>query len=68
MGGVVVRPVCLVFQNQDKRQALQPWVERQAEVREKTARQHEMDNEPIGDQEWAAHIRMLDREDPSYRN
>ena len=38
------------------------------EVQEKTARQHEMDNEPIGDLEWAAHIRMLDREDPSYRN
>jgi ribulose-5-phosphate 4-epimerase/fuculose-1-phosphate aldolase len=39
-----------------------------AEVQEKTARQHEMDNEPIGDLEWTAHIRMLDREDPSYRN
>jgi ribulose-5-phosphate 4-epimerase/fuculose-1-phosphate aldolase len=38
------------------------------DVQEKTARQHEMDNEPIGDMEWAAHIRMLDREDPSYRN
>jgi len=38
------------------------------EVCEKTARQHEMDNKPLGDTEWAAHIRMLDREDPSYRN
>jgi ribulose-5-phosphate 4-epimerase/fuculose-1-phosphate aldolase len=38
------------------------------EVQEKTAHQHEMDNEPIGDMEWAAHIRMLDREDTSYRN
>jgi ribulose-5-phosphate 4-epimerase/fuculose-1-phosphate aldolase len=38
------------------------------EVREKTARQYEEDNEPIGDLEWAAHIRAIDREDPSYRN
>ena len=38
------------------------------ETCEKTARQHEMDNGPIGDLEWAAHIRAIDREDPSYRN
>jgi ribulose-5-phosphate 4-epimerase/fuculose-1-phosphate aldolase len=38
------------------------------EVCEKTARQHEMDDKPLGDLEWAAHIRALDREDSSYRN
>ena len=39
------------------------------EVCEKTARQIERDNDaPLGDQEWAAHIRALDREDASYRN
>jgi ribulose-5-phosphate 4-epimerase/fuculose-1-phosphate aldolase len=38
------------------------------EVCEKTARQHTMDDEPLGDLEWAAHIRMLDREDSSYRD
>jgi hypothetical protein len=37
MGGVVVRPVCLVWQDQGRRSALQPWVERQSEVREATA-------------------------------
>jgi ribulose-5-phosphate 4-epimerase/fuculose-1-phosphate aldolase len=38
-------------------------------VCEKTARQHEYDDDrPIGDQEWAAHLRALDREDQSYRN
>jgi ribulose-5-phosphate 4-epimerase/fuculose-1-phosphate aldolase len=39
-----------------------------ADVRERTARQHEGDGQPGGDLEWAAHIRLLDREDPSYRN
>jgi ribulose-5-phosphate 4-epimerase/fuculose-1-phosphate aldolase len=39
-----------------------------AEVCEKTARQYEEDGEPLGDQEWAAHIRALDREDGSYRS
>jgi len=39
------------------------------EVCEKTARQAELENDaPLGDQEWAAHIRALDREDASYRN
>ena len=38
------------------------------EVCEKTARQYEMDEHPIGDNEWAAHIRALDREDTSYRS
>ena len=39
------------------------------EVCEKTARQSELENDaPLGDQEWAAHIRALDREDASYRN
>ena len=38
------------------------------EVCEKAARQSEEENGgPIGDREWAAHIRMLDREDQSYR-
>ena len=38
------------------------------EVCEKTARQYETDDQPVGDQEWAAHIRALDREDSSYKN
>ena len=39
------------------------------EVCEKAARQsEEEDGGPIGDREWAAHIRMLDREDQSYRS
>ena len=39
------------------------------EVCEKTARQHEYDDgRPIGDNEWAAHIRALDREHQSYRS
>jgi ribulose-5-phosphate 4-epimerase/fuculose-1-phosphate aldolase len=38
------------------------------EVCERTARQYEMDQHPIGDNEWAAHIRALDREDTSYRS
>jgi ribulose-5-phosphate 4-epimerase/fuculose-1-phosphate aldolase len=39
------------------------------EVCEKTARQNEGENDaPAGDQEWAAHIRVLDREDQSYRS
>jgi ribulose-5-phosphate 4-epimerase/fuculose-1-phosphate aldolase len=38
------------------------------EVCEKTARQSERDGgKPLGEREWAAHIRALDREDPSYR-
>ncbi|HEX4571424.1 MAG TPA: class II aldolase/adducin family protein, partial [Dongiaceae bacterium] len=38
------------------------------EVCEKTARQNERDDgKPLGEREWAAHIRALDREDPSYR-
>src|SRR5258707_1211344 len=39
------------------------------EVCEKTARQSEHENDaPLGDAEWAAHIRALDREDASYRS
>jgi len=39
------------------------------EVCEKTARQHEYDDgRPIGAEEWAAHLRALDREDQSYRS
>jgi ribulose-5-phosphate 4-epimerase/fuculose-1-phosphate aldolase len=38
------------------------------EVCEKTAIQNQMENDaPCGDREWEAHIRMLDREDQSYR-
>jgi ribulose-5-phosphate 4-epimerase/fuculose-1-phosphate aldolase len=41
-----------------------------AEVCDKTARQYEAEEneKPLGDAEWAAHIRMLDREDRSYRS
>jgi ribulose-5-phosphate 4-epimerase/fuculose-1-phosphate aldolase len=40
-----------------------------AEICEKAARQYEEENDkPLGDQEWAAHIRMLEREDRSYRS
>jgi ribulose-5-phosphate 4-epimerase/fuculose-1-phosphate aldolase len=39
-----------------------------AAVCEKTARQYEPDDKPLGDKEWAAHIRALDREDTSYKN
>ena len=39
-----------------------------AAVCEKVARQYEMDDQPLGDKEWAAHIRALDREDTSYKN
>lgn len=39
------------------------------EVCEKAALQNQMENDaPCGDREWEAHIRMLDREDRSYRN
>ncbi len=39
------------------------------EVCEKTARQYEYDDgRPLGAEEWAAHIRMLDREDQGYRS
>ena len=39
------------------------------EVCEKAALQNQMENDaPCGDREWEAHIRMLDREDQSYRN
>src|SRR5579863_6408295 len=37
-------------------------------VCEKVARQYETDDQPLGDREWAAHIRALDREDTSYKN
>ena len=41
-----------------------------AEVCDRTARQYEAEEneKPLGDAEWAAHIRMLDREDRSYRS
>jgi ribulose-5-phosphate 4-epimerase/fuculose-1-phosphate aldolase len=40
-----------------------------AEICEKVARQYEEeDDKPLGDQEWAAHMRMLEREDRGYRN
>ena len=38
------------------------------EVAERTARQHENLQWRLGDREWPALLRMLDREDPSYRN
>lgn len=39
------------------------------EVCAKAALQNQMENDaPCGDREWEAHMRMLDREDQSYRN
>jgi ribulose-5-phosphate 4-epimerase/fuculose-1-phosphate aldolase len=38
------------------------------DVCEVTARQHEDRTAPTGNDEWPALLRMLDREDPSYRN
>ncbi len=37
-------------------------------VCEKVAGQYETDDQPLGDREWAAHIRALDREDTSYKH
>ncbi|MEN9224120.1 MAG: class II aldolase/adducin family protein [Thermostichus sp. HHBFW_bins_43] len=39
-----------------------------AQVCERTARQFERGGGPIGEREWQALIRKLDREDPSYRD
>jgi hypothetical protein len=38
------------------------------EICESTARMAEGNGAPFGDAEWNAFIRMLDREDTSYRN
>jgi ribulose-5-phosphate 4-epimerase/fuculose-1-phosphate aldolase len=38
------------------------------EICEKTAQQYESGEEPLGELEWAAHLRVLDRIDPSYRD